>query len=241
MSHTEFRRLERMLRAEGRLADFVMDVANELDDPELIANLVDRLSYKLTVPVGQLLILNTDEPMVIRPYETVTYPIFVPEFEGRRGTICCFRYVWTSTGSIAWELGVRGGRGFCNSDGYIEAGQYSVPMASDPFEIYQASILDVCVSSQELEDVDATFTLLCRHQITEWKCLSCKKVVGIACNDCRGSGCLDDLCMEAGLGACVSSCACPECCPSCHRGQLCRACGWPGLDYRMDRGERPDL
>lgn len=41
MSHTEFRRLERMLRAEGRLADFVMDVANELDDPELIANLVD--------------------------------------------------------------------------------------------------------------------------------------------------------------------------------------------------------
>jgi hypothetical protein len=201
MSDARFRTLERELKTEpGKLEAFLEEQARKVEDPELVARLVNLLSYKLTAPAGNLLVLSTQERIHVGVGETHTYPIMVPSFEGRRGKILCFRYVWTTTGMLSWAFAGPGVPGAFTPE-MVPEGKYSVPMAEDPFELQQATSLNLEVRNDDGKPIDATFTLWCRHVV-------CEKCGGDRYVDFADSGLPATAALFGDLGA-----PCPECCP----------------------------
>lgn len=176
MSDPLSRKLERQLKREGRLGDFLLEAVEDVHDPSLVAALVNKLSARLMPATGDLLILTTEDRIRVGPGETSRFQILTPHLGGSpHARIVCFRLVWVSDCPMRWSLFNRvGGRSWC-TDNFIPTGTWSVPMAEDAVEVPRSSVLELDVSNEDTVAMEASFSMICRVQRGQ-------------CERCRGWG-----------------------------------------------------
>lgn len=177
MSDSTMRALERELRRQGRLVDFIVMVIEELKRGEDIARVHSAVTARLATPKPAApFLLTTDDTAYVRldPWGAATVTLTVPK---GGGDFICQEIRANSSGPVTWQL-------FDPSrDRYITSGETDfrlmpeLPISQFPLlYVRESTSLRLTLSSQHHEEQDVSFLLLgrlipvtMRYQFSLWE------------------------------------------------------------------------